>query len=156
MSLESVLKEFKEKNYSLEVVESNLDTSTVKLASIAFNIQEDEIAKTMGYKLKSGECILILSKGTAKLDNKKYKSFFGEKAAMIPFDEVEEVTGHKVGGVCPFGLKKPLKIYLDKTLKEFEIVYPAGGSANSVVKITTEYLAEITCGEWVDLCKDNI
>ena len=100
---------------------------------------EDEIAKTMGYKLKNGEYILILSKGTAKLDNKKFKAIFQEKAVMIPFDEVVEATGHPVGGVCPFGLKTPLKIYLDKTLKEFDIVYPAGGSPHS---------------EWVDVSKD--
>jgi prolyl-tRNA editing enzyme YbaK/EbsC (Cys-tRNA(Pro) deacylase) len=154
MSLESVKNFFQENNLPLYVEESQKDTSTVKLAAEAFGIMEDEIAKTMGYKLKNGEYILILSKGTAKLDNKKFKAIFQEKAVMIPFDEVAEATGHPVGGVCPFGLKTPLKIYLDKTLKEFDIVYPAGGSPHSAVKISVDMLAKITQGEWVDVSKD--
>ena len=154
MSLESVKKFFQDNRLPLEVIESTSDTSTVKLAAEAFGIKEDEIAKTMGYKLKNGEYILILSKGTAKLDNKKFKSFFQEKAVMIPFDEVFEATGHPVGGVCPFGLKTPLKIYLDRTLKEFDTVFPAGGSSNSAVKISVNMLAEITQGKWVDISKD--
>ncbi len=153
MSLDSVKKYFIDNNLPLTVEESNKDTTTVKLAAEAFGILEDEIAKTMGYKLKNGEYILILTKGTARLDNRKFKDTFHEKAVMIPSDEVLEATGHPVGGVCPFGLKSPLKIYLDETLKEFDIVYPAGGSPHSAVKISVDLLADITKGEWIDVTK---
>ena len=95
-------------------------------------------------------------KGGARLDNRKFKDKFKEKATMIPHDEVLEATGHPIGGVCPFGLKKPLKVYLDKTLKEFEIVYPAGGSDHSAVKVPVNMLESITQGEWVDVCKDPV
>lgn len=154
MSLESVKDFFKNNNLPLVVEETEKDTTTVKAAAEAFGIMEDEIAKTMGYKMKNGEYILILTKGTARLDNRKFKDNFQQKAVMIPFDEVLEATGHPVGGVCPFGLKSPLKIYLDKTLKEFDIVYPAGGSPHSAVKISVDMLAEVTKGTWVDVCKD--
>ena len=139
MSLESVKNYFKENNLPLEVTETDKITDTVANAAKAFGIEEDEIAKTMGFQFKNGECILILTKGTAK------------KAVMIK-DVVEE-TGHEPGGVCPFGLKKPLKIYLDKTLKEFDIVYPAGGTPHSAVKISVDLLEKITKGEWIDICK---
>ena len=153
MSLESVNKYFKENNLSLVVEETEKNTATVALAAEAFGIMEDEIAKTMGFLLKDGSSILILMKGTARVDNSKFKSFFKEKAVMIPFDRVEELTGHMPGGVCPFGLKSPLKIYLDETLKEFEIVYPAGGTPHSAVKISVDMLAEVTKGEWVSITK---
>lgn len=154
MSLDSVKKYFVENELPLVVEESSKDTSTVKLAAEAFGILEDEIAKTMGYKLKNGEYILIITKGTARLDNKKFKELFHEKAVMIPADEVFEATGHPVGGVCPFGLKTPLKVYLDKTLREFETVYPAGGSPHSAVKISVDMLADVTGGTWVSVTKD--
>lgn len=153
MSLESVNKYFKENNLSLVVEETEKNTATVALAAEAFGIMEDEIAKTMGFLLKDGSSILILMKGTARVDNSKFKSYFKEKAVMIPFDRVEELTGHMPGGVCPFGLKSPLKIYLDETLKEFEIVYPAGGTPHSAVKISVDMLAEVTKGEWVSITK---
>ena len=151
MSLESVKNYFKENNLPLEVTETDKITDTVANAAKAFGIEEDEIAKTMGFQFKNGGCILILTKGTAKIDNQKFKGLFHEKAVMIK-DVVEE-TGHESGGVCPFGLKKPLKIYLDKTLKEFDIVYPAGGTPHSAVKISVDLLEKITKGEWIDICK---
>lgn len=153
MSLQSVKDYFKENNLPLEVNETEKETGTVAEAAIAFGIQEDEIAKTMSFVLKSGECILILMKGTARVDNKKFKENFKEKAVMVPFDRVEELTGHIPGGVCPFGLKKDLRIFLDKTLKEFEIVYPAGGTPHSAVKITVDMLADVTKGQWIDVTK---
>ncbi len=151
MSLESVKKYFEENNLPLEVTETNEITDTVANAAKAFGIQEDEIAKTMGFQLKSGECILILTKGTAKIDNQKFKGMFHEKAVMIK--DITEATSHEPGGLCPFGLKTPLKIYLDKTLKEFEIVYPAGGTPHSAVKISVDLLEKVTQGEWIDICK---
>lgn len=151
MSLESVKKYFEENNLPLKVTETDEITDTVANAAKAFGIQEDEIAKTMGFQLKSGECILILTKGTAKIDNRKFKDIFHEKAVMIK--DITETTSHEPGGLCPFGLKTPLKIYLDKTLKEFQIVYPAGGTPHSAVKISVELLEKITKGEWIDICK---
>lgn len=153
MSLQSVKDYFKENNLPLEVNETEKETGTVAEAAVAFGIEEDEIAKTMSFVLKSGECILILMKGTARVDNKKFKENFKEKAVMVPFDRVEELTGHIPGGVCPFGLKKDLRIFLDKTLKEFEIVYPAGGTPHSAVKITVDMLADVTKGQWIDVTK---
>ena len=153
MSLQSVKDYFRENNLSLEVSETEKETGTVVEAAVAFGIKEDEIAKTMSFVLKSGECILILMKGTARVDNKKFKENFKEKAVMVPFDRVEELTGHIPGGVCPFGLKKDLRIFLDKTLKEFDIVYPAGGTPHSAVKITVDMLANITKGQWIDVTK---
>lgn len=153
MSLQSVKDYFRENNLPLEVSETEKETGTVAEAAVAFGIEEDEIAKTMSFVLKSGECILILMKGTARVDNKKFKENFKEKAVMVPFDKVEELTGHIPGGVCPFGLKKDLRIFLDKTLKEFDIVYPAGGTPHSAVKITVDMLANITKGQWIDVTK---
>lgn len=153
MSLQSVKDYFRENNLPLEVSETEKETGTVVEAAVAFGIKEDEIAKTMSFVLKSGECILILMKGTARVDNKKFKENFKEKAVMVPFDRVEELTGHIPGGVCPFGLKKDLRIFLDKTLKEFDIVYPAGGTPHSAVKITVDMLANITKGQWIDVTK---
>lgn len=153
MSLESVKDYFRENNLPLEVSETEKETGTVAEAAVAFGIEEDEIAKTMSFVLKSGECILILMKGTARVDNKKFKENFKEKAVMVPFDRVEELTGHIPDGVCPFGLKKDLRIFLDKTLKEFDIVYPAGGTPHSAVKITVDMLADVTKGQWIDVTK---
>ena len=153
MSLQSVKDYFRENNLPLEVSEAEKETGTVAEAAVAFGIEEDEIAKTMSFDLKSGECILILMKGTARVDNKKFKENFKEKAVMVPFDRVEELTGHIPGGVCPFGLKKDLRIFLDKTLKEFDIVYPAGGTPHSAVKITVDMLADVTKGQWIDVTK---
>lgn len=153
MSLESVKEFFKSNNIPLSVIEKNERTGTVREAAEAFGISEDEIAKTMGFILKDESCILIIMKGTAKVNNQKFKQLFSQKAKMIPFDKVEELTGHEPGGVCPFGLVKPLKIYLDKSLKEFDTVYPAGGTANSAVKISINMLEEITKGTWIDITK---
>ena len=153
MSLQSVKDYFRENNLPLEVSETEKETGTVAEAAVAFGIEEDEIAKTMSFVLKSGECILILMKGTARVDNKKFKENFKEKAVMVPFDRVEELTGHIPGGVCPFGLKKDLRIFLDKTLKEFDIVYPAAGTPHSAVKITVDMLADVTKGQWIDVTK---
>lgn len=153
MGIESVKKFFKENNLELEIIETAEKTGTVEEAAKALGVEPDMIAKTMGYLMRDGSAILILSKGKARTDNRKFKDVFKEKPKMIPLEEVYEITGHPIGGVCPFGLKKPLKIYLDITLKEFKIVYPAGGTSNSAVKITPDYLQKITNGIWIDISK---
>ena len=111
------------------------------------------IAKTMSF-LVDGEPILILTEGMARVDNRKYKDQFYVKAKMIPFDEVEGYIGHAPGGVCPFGIKDGIRVYLDESLKRFEIVYPAAGNDHSAVKLTIAELEEVAgaCG-WIDVCK---
>lgn len=153
MSLESVKKQFTEQGLTLTVVELGTSSATVELAAKALDVEPGRIAKTMALRLKERD-ILILAKGDARIDNRKFKERFNEKAKFVETAEVQEVTGHPVGGVCPFGLKNPLPVYLDKSLQVYDYVYPAGGSPNSAVKIDLAYLKEITHGEWVDVCKE--
>ena len=124
MSVESVRRYFEENNIDLHIIEHEQSTATVELAAKALGVEPALIAKTMSFKLKDRN-IIIVTKGDARIDNRKYKDCFGEKARMLSPDEVLEVTGHPVGGVCPFGLKNPLDIYLDVTLNDFEYVFPA-------------------------------
>lgn len=153
MSVESVRKFFAEKGYpNPNIIEHEVSTATVELAAIANGVAPELIAKTMAFGLKDRE-ILIVTKGDARIDNRKFKDCFHEKATMLSYEEVLEITGHPVGGVCPFALKNPLDIYLDVSMKEFEHVYPAAGSTNSAVKITPDTLQEVTGGVWVDVCK---
>ena len=153
MSIESVKKQFKEKGLPLKVIEMKTSTATVELAAAALGVEPARIAKTMAFRLKERD-ILLLTKGDVKVDNQKFKGYFKEKARFIKPDDLNEATGHPVGGVCPFGLVKPLDIYLDESLKVFDYVFPAGGGANTAVKIDVDYLADVTEGIWVDLCKD--
>ncbi|MGB6128178.1 MAG: YbaK/EbsC family protein [Psychrilyobacter sp.] len=155
MSIQSVKEYFKDNNLPLKIIETDEDTSTVEKAAIALGVEPDMIAKTLAFKLKEKE-ILILTKGRAKTDNRKFKDYFKQKPKFVKFENVEEVTGHPIGGVCPFGLPKPLDIYLDISLKEFTTVYPAGGSPNSAVKIDVDYLAEVTKGIWIDITKSEL
>lgn len=152
MSIESVKRQFKEQGLPLEVMELDTSTATVELAAAALGVEPARIAKTMAFRLKDRD-ILLLTKGDVKVDNRKFKDYFKEKARLISPEEVEEATGHPVGGVCPFGLSKPLDIYLDISLKVFDYVYPAGGGPNTAVKISVDYLGEVTKGVWVDVCK---
>ena len=152
MSLESVKQYFKDNNLSLEIIEMGQSTATVELAANALGVEPALIAKTMAFKLKDRN-ILILAEGDARIDNRKFKDYFHTKATMLSADEVLEFTGHPVGGVCPFGLKTQMDTYLDESLKKFEYVYPAAGSRNSAVKITPEELSKVTSGTWVDVCK---
>ncbi len=153
MSLESVKKFFVENGYiDLNILEHEGSTATVELAAEAHGVEPALIAKTMAFGLKD-RAILIVTKGDARIDNRKYKDCFHEKATMLNHEEVLEITGHPVGGVCPFGLKNPLDIYLDISMKEFEYIYPAAGSVNSAVKISPDRLQEVTSGTWVDVCK---
>ena len=153
MSLESVRKFFDENGYSdLQIIEKDASTATVELAAKAHGVAPALIAKTMAFGLKDRNILIVVS-GDSRIDNRKFKDCFHEKASMLNPEKVLEATGHAVGGVCPFGLKNPMDIYLDISMKEFEAVYPAAGSANSAVKITPDRLQEVTGGVWVDVCK---
>ena len=154
MSVEDVKKYFRERLLDYKVTEVKDSTATVELAAKALGVKPALIAKTLSFKLKNDRNILLVSKGDARIDNRKYKEFFKAKAKMLKPEEVLEVTGHSIGGVCPFGLKNSLEIYLDKSLKDFEYVFPAAGSGNSFIKITPDKLQKITDSIWVDVCKD--
>lgn len=152
MSVESVKRYFLEKNLPYEVREFEASTETVELAAQALGVEPALIAKTLAFKMKDRN-ILVVTKGDARIDNKKFKQQFQGKGKMLSPEEVIDWTGHPVGGVCPFGLKNDIPIYLDESLKAFETVYPAAGSRNSCVEITPDDLCTITDAQWVDVCK---
>lgn len=152
MSVASVRAFFLEKAPEIAVLESDQSSATVTLAAEAFGVKPEKIAKTLS--LRVGErCVLVVTKGTARLDNKKAKAAFGGKPRMLNAEEVVDITGHPVGGVCPFGLKSPLQIYCDISLKAFDEVVPAAGSINSAVRIAPLRMAELVGAEWVDVCE---
>lgn len=153
MGIQSVKKQIQEENLNLKILEFSESTATVDEAAKAVGVEPGQIAKTLAFKVKEDD-ILIVVKGDSKIDNRKFKDYFKAKAKMMSGEEVLEITGHPVGGVCPFGLKNSINVYLDNSLKEFETVYPAAGTPNSAVKVTIEDLEEITNGVWVDVCKE--
>lgn len=155
MALDDVRNFFRDNNLNYEIYEFGDSTATVELAAQAHGVAPELIAKTLAIKLKDRDA-LIVTKGDAKLDNKKFKATFNLKCKMLSYDEVLETTGHPVGGVCPFGLKNPLDVYLDISLRDFEYVYPAAGGVNTSIKISPIELQSITKGKWVDVCKDTI
>lgn len=141
--------------YGLEnkIMEFTVSSATVKEAAKAIDCKEEEIAKTLSF-IVSDHPILIVVAGDSKIDNSKFKREFHTKAKMIPFDQVENLIGHAVGGVCPFGVNEGVTVYLDDSLKRFEVIYPACGSANSAVKLTLDELEkESNYQKWVDVCK---
>jgi prolyl-tRNA editing enzyme YbaK/EbsC (Cys-tRNA(Pro) deacylase) len=152
MSLESVRAYFAEKAPDIAVIETSLSSATVALAAEAYGVEPGRIAKTLS--LRVGErVVLIVASGTSRLDNKKVKALLGGKPKMLGLDEVVEITGHEVGGVCPFGLKTPLPVYCDVSLKAFDEVFPAAGSTHSAVRIAPARMAELISAEWVDVCQ---
>ena len=153
MSLENAKEHLKKYGLDNKIKEFDVSSATVKEASLALNCNEAEIAKTLSF-LVSDKPILIVTAGNRKIDNAKYKSKFSEKAKMIKAFEVESLIGHKVGGVCPFGVNNDVDIYLDISLKDFDIVYPACGSSNSAIPLTLKELEEASnYKEWIDVCK---
>ena len=152
MSLESVRAFFAEKAPDLTVIETPMSSATVALAAEAFGVEPARIAKTLS--LRIGErVVLIVASGTSRMDNRKVKTLFGGKPKMLGVDEVANITGHEVGGVCPFGLKTPLPVYCDVSLKAFIEVVPAAGSIHSAVRIAPSRMAELVDAEWVDVCE---
>ena len=153
MSLVKAEKYLEEKGFLDHVIELEASTATVAEAAAALGVEEGMIAKTMSF-LQGEQAVLILTEGTAKVDNRKYKDTFHVKAKMIPFDEVEEKIGHAPGGVCPFGINEGVDVYLDESLKRFETVYPAAGNDHSAVKLTIPELEQIAGAKgWVNVCK---
>ena len=154
MSLEKAKKYLEEKGYVDYIIELEDSSATVELAAQALGVEPGMIAKTLSF-LVGDTPILILTEGTARIDNHKYKDTFHAKAKMIPFDDVEAYIGHAPGGVCPFGIKEGIPVYLDESLKKFDIVYPAAGNDHSAVKLTIAELASVSgAKKWVDVCKE--
>ena len=154
MSLESVRAFFAEKAPDIAVIESPDSSATVTLAAAAYGVEPARIAKTLS--LRIGErVVLIVASGTSRMDNRKVKARFGGKPKMLGIDEVAEITGHEVGGVCPFGLRMPLPVYCDMSLKAFDEVVPAAGSTHSAVRIAPSRMAELVDAEWIDVCQDQ-
>src|ERR1700692_789401 len=154
MSLESGRAFFAGKAPDIAVIESPDSSPTVTLAAEAYGVEPGRIAKTLS--LRIGErVVLIVASGTSRMDNKKVKAHFGGKPKMLGLDEVAAITGHEVGGVCPFGLKTPLPIYCDVSLKAFDEVVPAAGSIHSAVRIAPLRMAELVAAEWIDVCEDR-
>ncbi|MHC2256210.1 prolyl-tRNA editing enzyme YbaK/EbsC (Cys-tRNA(Pro) deacylase) [Bradyrhizobium embrapense] len=152
MSLASVRAFFAEKAPEISVIESAVSSATVALAAEAYGVEPARIAKTLSLRV-GDRVVLIVTAGTSRMDNKKVKAAFGGKPKMLGLDEVADITGHEVGGVCPFGLKTPLPVFCDVSLKAFDIVVPAAGSTHSAVRITPDRMAELTAAEWVDVCE---
>lgn len=135
------------------IIEFDTSSATVELAAEALGCDPEHIAKSITFSV-NGEPVMILAAGDTKIDNPKYKAYFGTKAKMLTAAEVDELIGHSIGGVCPFGVNEGVKVYLDESLKRFETVYPACGSSNSCLKLTIAELEELSgyC-EWIDVCK---
>jgi len=155
MSLEAVKEYFAEYNMDHRVMVLEISTATVEEAAQAHRVDPDQIGKTLSFKIGE-DPILIVVAGKAKIDNKKYKNYFSKKAKMLNKDEALEHTGHAIGGVCPFGLKKPIDVYLDVSLKKHSEVIPAAGDQYASIRLTIEELEKYSnCKEWVDVCKYN-
>ena len=153
MSIEIVRKYFSSFGMEERIREFPVSSATVELAAAALGCEPQRIAKTLSFMQGEG-AVLICAAGDAKVDNHKYKERFGTKAKMLSFEEVEQMTGHAVGGVCPFAVKEGVPVYLDVSLKRFETVYPACGSANSAIELSIPELEKYSGYEaWVDVCK---
>ena len=153
MAIEKVREYFKEYGIENKILELELSSATVELAAKALNCEGKRIAKTLSF-LVDEKPILIVTAGDAKIDNHKYKSYFHSKAKMIPFEDVEKLIGHNVGGVCPFGINEGINVYLDDSLKRFETVFPACGSSNSAIELNIEELEKYSKSiGWIDVCK---
>ena len=154
MSIEKVRDYFKGFDMEDKVLEFEVSSATVQLDAIALGTEEARIAKTMSFKKDEG-CILVITAGDVKIDNAKYRHTFGLKAKMLTPDEVIELVGHAIGGVCPFAVNEGvIGIYIDESVKRFETIFPACGSSNSAIELTPDELFKYSNADaWVDVCK---
>ncbi len=152
MSLQSVRDFFETRQLDIPIIELDVSTATVALAAQAHGVEPGRIAKTLAFRLGDGRVILLVASGDRRIDNQKFKLAFG-KGKMLAVEEVAELTGHPVGGVCPFGLAQPLAIYLDTSLQSYDLVLPAAGATHSAVRISPAQMADVTQGEWVEVCQ---
>ncbi len=156
MSIEKVRACFRQLGIEDRIMEFEVSSATVELAAQALNCEPCRIAKSLSFKIGE-DPILIVTAGDVKTDNRKYKDTFGVKAKMLTHEEAASLIGHAVGGVCPFAVNEGVKVYLDESLKRFETVYPACGSANSAIELTLPELEEYaTPVGWVDVTADAL
>ncbi|HQP30408.1 MAG TPA: YbaK/EbsC family protein [Deltaproteobacteria bacterium] len=151
MGVEDVRRFFAERGLDYAIKEFDEGTQTVDLAARALGVEPALIAKTLALRV-GDQAVILVTKGDARLDNRKFKQRFGVKARMLGAQEVVDITGHPVGGVCPFGLKNPMDVYLDESLKPFALVYPAAGAHNNCIAIAPDELCRVTGARWVDVC----
>lgn len=153
MAFEKVKESLKGTELESKIIECKESSATVELAAKALNTEPDRIAKTLSFLIEDKPVLIVVS-GMSKIDNHKYKDFFHIKAKMIPFEEVEKYIGHAPGGVCPFAVNADVDVYLDESLKQYEIVYPAAGSGNTAVETTIAQLEKYSSyKQWVDVSK---
>ena len=153
MSLAAVREYFKKIGFENRILEFDISSATVELAALALDCEACRIAKTLSFDC-NGETLLIVAAGDCRIDNAKYKQQFQCKAKMLTTTEVLFRTGHAVGGVCPFAVPDDVKVCLDVSLKRFQTVYPACGSANSAIELTPDELEKYLHGAfWADVCK---
>jgi prolyl-tRNA editing enzyme YbaK/EbsC (Cys-tRNA(Pro) deacylase) len=150
--LQSVREFFESRQLDIPIIELDVSTATVALAAQAHGVEPGRIAKTLAFRLGDGRVILLVASGDRRIDNQKFKLAFG-KGKMLAVEEVAELTGHPVGGVCPFGLAQPLAVYLDTSLQSYDLVLPAAGATHSAVRISPAQMADVTQGEWVEVCQ---
>lgn len=154
MSTEKVKNYLKQWNAHTRIKEFDVSSATVELAAQALNCQPERIAKTLSFIIGE-QVLLIVTAGDARIDNKKFKSQFASKAKMLKYEETEKRIGHRVGGICPFAINDGVDVFLDRSLKRFETVFPACGSANSAIELTISELETYsTSSAWIDVCKD--
>ena len=152
MSLDSVRAFFARHAPALTILETDQPTPTVATAALAHGVEPGRIAKTLAFRLGDGRVVLLVARGDARIDNRRFKDRFG-RGKMLPPDEVEAITGHPVGGVCPFGLAAELPVFADESLRAFDEVLPAAGGVHTAVRISPAELARIVGAEWVDVCQ---
>lgn len=155
MAIEKVRAYFEEIGIADRIQEFQVSSATVELAAQAVGVEGARICKTLSFKDGDSGCILVQTAGDTKIDNRKFKDTFGQKAKMLTAEEVVEFTGHAIGGVCAFAIENPaVKIFCDVSMKRFTTVFPACGSSNSAVELTCDELFQVSKAEaWVDVCK---
>ncbi len=154
MSIEAVKAYLAERGRAADVRELDASSATVPLAALALGVEEARIAKSLSFYHEDGAVILVTA-GDAKVDNKQFQHTFGHKGKMLAPEDTERMTGHAIGGVCPFAVPETAKVWLDVSLKRFDTIFPACGSSNSAIELTCEELADLSAAEgWLDLCKN--
>ena len=153
MALEEAKEYLVSKGFGDRILIFDVSSATVELAAVAVGTEPEKIAKSLTFMVDE-QPVMIICAGDAKINNSKYKGYFHKKAKMLTREEVNELIGHDVGGVCPFGIKDGVDVYMDVSLKRFEKIYPACGSANSAVELTPEELEQLSGNRgWIDVCK---
>ena len=153
MAIEKVREFFAQYGMEDRILEFEVSSATVELAAKAVGVEGQRIAKTLSFLVKE-EPVLIVVAGDGRIDNKKFKEFFHQKAKMLTYEQVDELIGHSVGGVCPFAINEGVKVYLDESLKRFDTVFPACGSSNSAIELNMQELEKYSGSlGWIDVCK---